>query len=429
LSPGRVPRGPGAPGNPDATDPRLAPRPPAPRCRHRPRLYGSCPKNPDRRLGACRVVPCAPGNLTPPTPPPPAHRCRHRPRLYGSCPNNADCRLGERRVSPAPRECRRHPTRLAPRPPARRCRHRPRLYGSCPKNPDCRLGGRHVVPAPRATLTAPTPAWRHARRRVDVGTVRGCMGLVRKTPIVAWARAACSAWGSYPATSRFVPEPMLRHHQRGRHLPHPRRQLGRHPGPVGCRRDHQPCPAARHQVRGCRANCGSAAGRPHTGRSPVAGAAPGLARPSWPARPAAMAAMRQGRREQNRGRRPERVASVVLIGQRVVRTSYNRSPHLRHANRQGRGGRAGNPREPARTRRPDGVAAGDVVGKRRQIGRGVAELIAEDGYTSLDLSPLGCERLVEGRKSIERAIPSRATSQPDRASRHASSAASSASCS
>lgn len=37
-------------------------------------------------------------------------------------------------------------------------------------------------------------------------------------------------------------------------------------------------------------------------------------------------------------------------------------------------------------------------------GRGVAELIAEGGYTSLDLSPLGCERLVEGRKLIERAI-------------------------
>ena len=37
-------------------------------------------------------------------------------------------------------------------------------------------------------------------------------------------------------------------------------------------------------------------------------------------------------------------------------------------------------------------------------GRGVAELIAEGGYTSLDLSPLGCERLVEGRKLVERAI-------------------------
>jgi glycine/D-amino acid oxidase-like deaminating enzyme len=37
-------------------------------------------------------------------------------------------------------------------------------------------------------------------------------------------------------------------------------------------------------------------------------------------------------------------------------------------------------------------------------GRGVAELIAEVGYSSLDLSPLGCERLVEGRKLIERAI-------------------------
>jgi len=37
-------------------------------------------------------------------------------------------------------------------------------------------------------------------------------------------------------------------------------------------------------------------------------------------------------------------------------------------------------------------------------GRGVAELIAEGGYTSLDLSPLGCERLVEGRKLTERAI-------------------------
>jgi FAD-dependent oxidoreductase domain-containing protein 1 len=37
-------------------------------------------------------------------------------------------------------------------------------------------------------------------------------------------------------------------------------------------------------------------------------------------------------------------------------------------------------------------------------GRGVAELIAAGGYTSLDLSPLGCERLVEGRKLVERAI-------------------------
>lgn len=37
-------------------------------------------------------------------------------------------------------------------------------------------------------------------------------------------------------------------------------------------------------------------------------------------------------------------------------------------------------------------------------GRGVAELIAEGGYTSLDLSPLGCERLVEGRKLVEQAI-------------------------
>jgi FAD-dependent oxidoreductase domain-containing protein 1 len=37
-------------------------------------------------------------------------------------------------------------------------------------------------------------------------------------------------------------------------------------------------------------------------------------------------------------------------------------------------------------------------------GRGVAELIAEGGYTSLDLSPLGCERLMAGRKLIERAV-------------------------
>jgi glycine/D-amino acid oxidase-like deaminating enzyme len=37
-------------------------------------------------------------------------------------------------------------------------------------------------------------------------------------------------------------------------------------------------------------------------------------------------------------------------------------------------------------------------------GRGVAELIAEGGYTSLDLSPLGCERLVEGRPLVEQAI-------------------------
>jgi FAD-dependent oxidoreductase domain-containing protein 1 len=37
-------------------------------------------------------------------------------------------------------------------------------------------------------------------------------------------------------------------------------------------------------------------------------------------------------------------------------------------------------------------------------GRGVAELIAEGGYTSLDLSPLGCERLITGRKLVERAV-------------------------
>lgn len=37
-------------------------------------------------------------------------------------------------------------------------------------------------------------------------------------------------------------------------------------------------------------------------------------------------------------------------------------------------------------------------------GRGVAELIAEGGFTSLDLSPLGCERLVEGRPLVEQAI-------------------------
>lgn len=37
-------------------------------------------------------------------------------------------------------------------------------------------------------------------------------------------------------------------------------------------------------------------------------------------------------------------------------------------------------------------------------GRGVSELIAEGGYTSLDLSPLGCERLVEGRKLVEKMI-------------------------
>jgi glycine/D-amino acid oxidase-like deaminating enzyme len=37
-------------------------------------------------------------------------------------------------------------------------------------------------------------------------------------------------------------------------------------------------------------------------------------------------------------------------------------------------------------------------------GRGVAELIAAGGYTSLDLSPLGCERLVTGQKLIEQAI-------------------------
>ena len=37
-------------------------------------------------------------------------------------------------------------------------------------------------------------------------------------------------------------------------------------------------------------------------------------------------------------------------------------------------------------------------------GRGVSELIAEGGFTSLDLSPLGCERLVEGRKLVEKLI-------------------------
>jgi glycine/D-amino acid oxidase-like deaminating enzyme len=37
-------------------------------------------------------------------------------------------------------------------------------------------------------------------------------------------------------------------------------------------------------------------------------------------------------------------------------------------------------------------------------GRGVAELIAEGAFASLDLSPLGCERLVEGRPLVEQAI-------------------------
>jgi glycine/D-amino acid oxidase-like deaminating enzyme len=37
-------------------------------------------------------------------------------------------------------------------------------------------------------------------------------------------------------------------------------------------------------------------------------------------------------------------------------------------------------------------------------GRGVSELIADGGFTSLDLSPLGCERLVEGRKLVEKLI-------------------------
>jgi FAD-dependent oxidoreductase domain-containing protein 1 len=37
-------------------------------------------------------------------------------------------------------------------------------------------------------------------------------------------------------------------------------------------------------------------------------------------------------------------------------------------------------------------------------GRGVAELIAEGGYTTLDLSPLACDRLIEGRPLIEQAI-------------------------
>ncbi len=38
------------------------------------------------------------------------------------------------------------------------------------------------------------------------------------------------------------------------------------------------------------------------------------------------------------------------------------------------------------------------------VGRGVAELVATGGYTSLDLSPLGVERLVEGRPLRERNI-------------------------
>jgi len=38
------------------------------------------------------------------------------------------------------------------------------------------------------------------------------------------------------------------------------------------------------------------------------------------------------------------------------------------------------------------------------IGRGVAELIATGGYTTLDLSPLTFSRIPEGRRLVERAI-------------------------
>jgi glycine/D-amino acid oxidase-like deaminating enzyme len=38
------------------------------------------------------------------------------------------------------------------------------------------------------------------------------------------------------------------------------------------------------------------------------------------------------------------------------------------------------------------------------VGRGVAELLATGAYQSLDLSPLGVERLVEGRPLRERNI-------------------------
>jgi FAD-dependent oxidoreductase domain-containing protein 1 len=35
------------------------------------------------------------------------------------------------------------------------------------------------------------------------------------------------------------------------------------------------------------------------------------------------------------------------------------------------------------------------------VGRGLAELIVHGGYRSLDLSPLGCERIAEGRPLVE----------------------------
>ena len=38
------------------------------------------------------------------------------------------------------------------------------------------------------------------------------------------------------------------------------------------------------------------------------------------------------------------------------------------------------------------------------VGRGVAELIATGGYETLDLSPLGCARLIEGRRLLERNV-------------------------
>jgi glycine/D-amino acid oxidase-like deaminating enzyme len=37
-------------------------------------------------------------------------------------------------------------------------------------------------------------------------------------------------------------------------------------------------------------------------------------------------------------------------------------------------------------------------------GRGVAEMILQGGYRSLDLSPLGFKRLIEGRPLVESAI-------------------------
>jgi hypothetical protein len=124
--------------------------------------------------------------------PPPACRCRHRPTLYGSCPKKPDCRLDGHRVSPAPRATLTPPTPPAPRPPARRCRHRPRLYGSCPKKPRLSPGrAPRIARAPgnpdAADPPGATPAGASMSAPSEVVWV-----LSEKTPIVAWTDAARS---------------------------------------------------------------------------------------------------------------------------------------------------------------------------------------------------------------------------------------------